>query len=85
MGGDEIASFMERVPDHVLVVFDEAYIELLPPERQPDTVSYIRVGRPLCVLRTFSKAYGLAGLRIGYIYVGARVRGGLGQPRPPAL
>lgn len=58
--------FMDRVPDHVLVVFDEAYIELLPPERQPDCLKYVRAGRKVIILRTFSKTYGLAGLRIGY-------------------
>lgn len=58
--------FMERVPDHVLVAFDEAYIELLPPSCQPDTLKYVRAGRKAIVLRTFSKTYGLAGLRIGY-------------------
>ena len=58
--------FMDRVPDHVAVVLDEAYIEILPPERQPDTLRYVREGRKVYLLRTFSKAYGLAGLRIGY-------------------
>ena len=59
-------SFMNRVPDHVVVVFDEAYIELLQPEDQPDCLKYVREGRKVIVLRTFSKTYGLAGLRIGY-------------------
>ena len=59
-------AFMSRVPDHVVVVFDEAYIELLQPEEQPDCVKYVREGRKVIVLRTFSKTYGLAGLRIGY-------------------
>jgi len=58
--------FMEKVPAHVAVVLDEAYIELLPPERQPDTLRYVREGRHVFVLRTFSKTYGLAGLRVGY-------------------
>jgi len=64
--GDEIDAFMARVPEHVVTCFDEAYVELLPPERQPDTLRYVREGRSVIVLRTFSKAYGLAGLRIGY-------------------
>ncbi len=63
---DALDRFMDQVPDHVLTVIDEAYIELLPPEEQPDTLRYVREGRKVCVLRTFSKAYGLAGLRIGY-------------------
>ncbi len=57
--------FMARVPEDVLVVFDEAYAELCQGE-MPDTMKYIREGRFCAVLRTFSKAYGLAGLRIGY-------------------
>jgi histidinol-phosphate aminotransferase len=64
--GAAIDRFMRRVPGHVVVALDEAYIELLPSERQPDTLKYVRDGRPVCVLRTFSKTYGLAGLRIGY-------------------
>lgn len=64
---DAIDRFVNDLPDHVLAVFDEAYVELLPPERQPDTLRYVREGRPVCVLRTFSKTYGLAGLRVGYI------------------
>jgi histidinol-phosphate aminotransferase len=64
--GAALDRFMERVPNHVVVALDEAYIELLPPERQPDTLKYIREGRHVYVLRTFSKTYGLAGLRVGY-------------------
>lgn len=66
VGQAEIDAFMARVPDHVVVVFDEAYIEMLQPGDQPDTLKYVREGRKVIVLRTFSKAYGLAGLRIGY-------------------
>ncbi|HMO52200.1 MAG TPA: histidinol-phosphate transaminase [Kiritimatiellia bacterium] len=62
----EIRAFMKDVPDHVAVVFDEAYIELLPDDRRPDTCAYVREDRNVFVLRTFSKTYGLAGLRIGY-------------------
>ncbi len=61
-----IGRMMAMVPPHVAVVFDEAYMDLLPADRQPDTVGYVREGRPVFVLRTFSKTYGLAGLRIGY-------------------
>jgi len=61
-----IDRFMQQVPEHVIVGMDEAYIELLPPERQPDCLRYVREGRKVFVLRTFSKTYGLAGLRVGY-------------------
>jgi len=66
VASSDIERFMEQVPDHVEVVFDEAYIEFLPPEQRPDTLRYVRERSNVYVLRTFSKAYGLAGLRIGY-------------------
>jgi histidinol-phosphate aminotransferase len=52
------------VPDSIIVVFDEAYFEFL--DDPPDTLQFIRDGRNVVVLRTFSKIHGLAGLRIGY-------------------
>ena len=61
---DEIDRFMEKVPEHVIVVFDEAYYEFL--ENPPDTLKFVREGRNVVVLRTFSKIQGLASLRIGY-------------------
>lgn len=64
--GRALDRFMDRVPAHVVVGLDEAYIELLDPKRQPDTLKYVREGRPIIIMRTFSKTYGLAGLRIGY-------------------
>jgi histidinol-phosphate aminotransferase len=60
----EIDRFMERVPNHVVTVFDEAYFEFL--EEPPDTLRYVRDGRNVVVLRTFSKIHGLASLRVGY-------------------
>jgi histidinol-phosphate aminotransferase len=59
-----IASFMSRVPENIIVLFDEAYFEFL--DDPPDTLQYVREGRNVVVLRTFSKIHGLAGLRIGY-------------------
>jgi len=64
--GAAIDRFMAAVPDSAVVCFDEAYIELLPRELQPDVIRYVREGRSVVCLRTFSKTYGLAGLRIGY-------------------
>ncbi len=63
---ESIDRFMAGVPDDVVVCFDEAYIELLEVADQPDVLQYVRAGRNVVVLRTFSKAYGLAGLRVGY-------------------
>jgi histidinol-phosphate aminotransferase len=60
----EIDRFMARVPERVIVVFDEAYYEFLP--EPPDTLKYVREGRNVVVLRTFSKIQGLASLRVGY-------------------
>ncbi|NOX20546.1 MAG: histidinol-phosphate transaminase [Nitrospirae bacterium] len=63
---DEFDAFMKDVPEDVLVVVDEAYYEYVTDNRYPDTLEYLKAGRNLLILRTFSKAYGLAGLRIGY-------------------
>lgn len=63
---DEVREFMASVPDDVIVVFDEAYYEYVRDPHYPDTLDYVRQNRPVVVLRTFSKIYGLAGLRIGY-------------------
>jgi histidinol-phosphate aminotransferase len=59
-----IDDFMSRITENVIVVFDEAYFEFL--DRPPDTLRFVREGRNIVVLRTFSKIHGLAGLRIGY-------------------
>jgi histidinol-phosphate aminotransferase len=60
----EIDHFMSRISENVIVVFDEAYFEFL--DHPPDTLRFVREGRNIVVLRTFSKIHGLAGLRIGY-------------------
>jgi histidinol-phosphate aminotransferase len=62
----EIEAFLHEVPHHVLVVLDEAYGEYLPPDDRLDTVAWVASYPNLLISRTFSKAYGLAGLRIGY-------------------
>src|SRR5262247_1929028 len=63
---EEVAAFMARVPDKVIVVFDEAYFEFAQGPDFPDTLQYMRQGRKVAILRTFSKAASLAGLRVGY-------------------
>ncbi len=78
----EIDRFMARVPESVVVVFDEAYHEFL--ENPPDTLKYIREGRQnVVVLRTFSKIQGLANLRIGYGIGSAEIIGVLQKTRQP--
>ncbi len=62
----EMEAFMERVPEGVLVVTDEAYYEYVTSREYPKTIEYFRKGRDILILRTFSKIYGLAALRIGY-------------------
>ncbi|WP_405743395.1 histidinol-phosphate transaminase [Streptomyces sp. NBC_01525] len=62
----ELEAFLDRVPDGILVVLDEAYREFIRDPEVPDGVDLYRDRPNVCVLRTFSKAYGLAGLRIGF-------------------
>jgi histidinol-phosphate aminotransferase len=63
----EVEPFMRKVPDHVLVVFDEAYHEFVDSPDYPQTLQYVLAGRKnVMILRTYSKVYGLAGIRLGY-------------------
>jgi histidinol-phosphate aminotransferase len=62
----ELDAFMKKVPDHIPVILDEAYFEYVADADYPDSLEYVRAGRPVLILRTFSKVFGLAGLRIGY-------------------
>jgi histidinol-phosphate aminotransferase len=67
LGADELERFVDEVPDGVLTVVDEAYFEYVDDPGFPDAItSAVRNGRAVLALRTFSKIYGLAGLRIGY-------------------
>src|SRR5438132_10968528 len=63
---DEVAHFMSRLPERTIVVFDEAYIQFALGPDFPETLEYVTQGRKVVVLRTFSKAASLAGLRSGY-------------------
>src|SRR5918992_331968 len=63
---DEVAHFMARLPERTIVMFDEAYFEFAQGPDFPDALGYVREGRKVIVLRTFSKANSLAGLRVGY-------------------
>jgi histidinol-phosphate aminotransferase len=66
-GRVELDAYFERVPEHVLTVVDQAYLEYMEEPDYPDAVAeYLSAGRRVLVLRTFSKIYGLAGLRVGY-------------------
>jgi histidinol-phosphate aminotransferase len=80
---EEIEGFLKRVPERVLVVLDEAYNEYLTPELRSDTVKLIKRHPNLVVTRTFSKAYGLAGLRVGYALAHASVADVMNRVRQP--
>ncbi len=79
----EMDRFMARVPDHVLVALDEAYFEYVTRVDYPDSLEYLGEGRNVLALRTFSKIYGLAGLRIGYGITTAGIAGLLNKVRQP--
>ncbi|RPJ34973.1 MAG: histidinol-phosphate transaminase [Verrucomicrobiaceae bacterium] len=81
VGQEEIDRFMDRLPEHVIAVFDEAYYEF--PDNPPDTLRYVREGRNVCVLRTFSKIHGLAALRVGYGIAPAHLAELLQKARQP--
>jgi histidinol-phosphate aminotransferase len=66
VAADELRAFLDALPSHVLPVIDEAYFEYLPPGGH-DGAALVAEGRALACMRTFSKAYGLAGLRVGYL------------------
>ena len=63
---EAVARFLDRIPRDVLVVLDEAYDEYVSDPEKPDLRSLVLEGRNIVILHTFSKAYGLAGLRVGY-------------------
>lgn len=62
----QLRAFIADLPEHVLVVVDEAYLEYMPAGVRPDTIEWLDAFPNLVVCRTFSKIYGLAGLRVGY-------------------
>jgi histidinol-phosphate aminotransferase len=80
---EELESFLKRVPERVLVVLDEAYNEYLTPDLRGDTVKLVKRHPNLVVTRTFSKAYGLAGLRVGYALAHASVADVMNRVRQP--
>jgi histidinol-phosphate aminotransferase len=80
---DEMDAFMEKVPEGVLVVIDEAYYEYVSSPDYADSMKYFREGRDILILRTFSKIYGLAGLRIGYGIAGNSIITEMDKVRQP--
>ena len=81
---DELDVFFERVPEHVIIVVDQAYFEYIDRPDYPDAVErYVKEGRRAVVLRTFSKIYGLAGLRVGYAVGPSDVCAAMSKTRRP--
>jgi len=79
----ELDRLITSLPKDLIVVCDEAYYEYVRSGEFPDSLGYVRRGRPVIVLRTFSKIYGLAGLRIGYGVTTPEIAGYLNRVRPP--
>lgn len=79
----ELRLLLEQVPPHVLVVLDEAYVEFVTDPEVPDGMTLWQEYPNLVVLRTFSKAYGLAGLRVGYAVARERIATALRQTAVP--
>lgn len=82
-GPDALERFIVRVPSNVLVVLDEAYIEYAEGDELPDGLTYLSRYDNLLVSRTFSKAYGLAALRVGYAICSAQIADVLNRVRQP--
>ncbi|HHX75596.1 MAG TPA: histidinol-phosphate transaminase [Firmicutes bacterium] len=78
-----VAELMQRLPERVITVFDEAYHEYVTDPAYPRTLDYVRAGRNVIILRTFSKIYGLAGLRVGYALSTPEIIGMLNRVKEP--
>ncbi|MBI5917835.1 MAG: histidinol-phosphate transaminase [Nitrosomonadales bacterium] len=80
---DELLTFLRGLPPEMLVVLDEAYNEYLPEDKRYDSVSWLKEFPNLIISRTFSKAYGLAGLRVGYALAHTEVTDMMNRVRQP--
>jgi histidinol-phosphate aminotransferase len=83
LSSDELLTFMRGLPPEILVVLDEAYNEYLPEEKRYDSVAWLKEFPNLIISRTFSKAYGLAGLRVGYALAHEQVTDMMNRVRQP--
>lgn len=77
----ELDAFMDAVPEHVVVAFDEAYLDFAA--EKPDALKYLRQGKNVVIMRTFSKAYGLAGIRAGFVVTTPAIADLLNKARSP--
>lgn len=83
LGKDALLDFLRKVPEHVLVVLDEAYDEYLSTVNKSEAIGWLKEFENLIISRTFSKAYGLAGLRVGFGLMHADVADMLNRVRQP--
>jgi histidinol-phosphate aminotransferase len=83
LNADDLLVFMRGLPPEVLVVLDEAYNEYLPEDKRYDSVGWLKEFPNLIISRTFSKAYGLAGLRVGYALAHEQVTDMMNRVRQP--
>jgi len=84
VSSDEVDAFIRRVPENVLIVLDEAYFEMVDSADYPESLRYVREGRAnVFVMRTFSKAYGLAGIRVGYGFAHSDIISTMLRIKPP--
>jgi len=83
LSNEALLAFLQRVPERVIVVLDEAYGEYLQPQQQSDALDWLQRFPNLVVIRTFSKAYGLAGLRVGYALTSRAVADMMNRVRQP--
>jgi len=83
VGKQEFDEFVKSIPPHILVVLDQAYYEYVELEDSPEGIDYVRDGYNVILLHTFSKAYALAGLRVGYGLADAGLIKALQQVRGP--
>ncbi|WP_028115483.1 histidinol-phosphate transaminase [Ferrimonas senticii] len=79
----QIEAFLAKVPEQILVVLDEAYFEYVPADQRANAVTWLAQYPNLSISRTFSKAFGLAGLRIGYLLSSAEMADLLNRVREP--
>lgn len=80
---NEVERFLKKLPADAIAVFDEAYYEYVEAEDYPDSLRYIGEGRHIVTLRTFSKIYGLAGLRVGYAVSSPEIIAHLNRVKEP--
>jgi histidinol-phosphate aminotransferase len=83
LSADDLLAFLRGFPPEILVMLDEAYNEYLPEDKRYDSVSWLKEFPNLIISRTFSKAYGLAGLRVGYALAHEQVTDMMNRVRQP--